>query len=276
MLADARPAMVVCTAATVGALPGGDGVPRVVLDDPDVAAAVAACPDHPPADEERGAALRPAHPAYVIYTSGSTGTPKGVVVAHGGVVNRLLWMQAEYGLAADDRVLQKTPAGFDVSVWEFFWPLITGAGLVMARPEGHKDPAYLAGLIEQEHVTTVHFVPSIPRSPQPLPARGDRWLPRRRKPDDPGDGHQRRPGRRANHRLGIRRRLLPLPGPGGHVRLELRQHDAHACQRPRGQLPLTPPTARRSSCCAMRPARQPATRLHRVTAPSGFVSRAHR
>ncbi|MDR6977742.1 amino acid adenylation domain-containing protein/non-ribosomal peptide synthase protein (TIGR01720 family) [Streptomyces sp. 3330] len=103
----------------------------------------------------------PAHPAYVLYTSGSTGRPKGVVVPHEGIVNRLLWMQHAYGLTAADRVLQKTPSGFDVSVWEFFWPLITGAALVLARPEGHRDPAYLARLIREQDVTTVHFVPSM-------------------------------------------------------------------------------------------------------------------
>ncbi|WP_425549677.1 AMP-binding protein, partial [Actinomadura keratinilytica] len=76
-------------------------------------------------------------------------------------MNRLLWMQDRYGLGGSDRVLQKTPAGFDVSVWEFFWPLITGAGLVMARPGGHQDPAYLVEAIEREQITTVHFVPSM-------------------------------------------------------------------------------------------------------------------
>ncbi|GGK87501.1 hypothetical protein GCM10007964_32570 [Sphaerisporangium melleum] len=106
----------------------------------------------------------PRHPAYVIYTSGSTGRPKGVVVPHEGIVNRLLWMQDEYGLTPADRVLQKTPAGFDVSVWEFFWPLITGAALVVAEPEGHKDPAYLARLMHDEVVTTAHFVPSMLRA----------------------------------------------------------------------------------------------------------------
>ena len=99
--------------------------------------------------------------AYVIYTSGSTGRPKGVVVAHRAIVNRLLWMQAEYGLAAGDRVLQKTPAGFDVSVWELFWPLLAGATLVLARPGGHRDPAYLARVIRDERIDTVHFVPSM-------------------------------------------------------------------------------------------------------------------
>ncbi|MFI6502763.1 amino acid adenylation domain-containing protein [Nonomuraea typhae] len=104
------------------------------------------------------------NPAYVIYTSGSTGRPKGVIVAHEAIVNRLQWMQAEYGLGADDRVLQKTPSSFDVSVWEFFWPLIAGATLVLADPGGHRDPAYLAALIQREHITTVHFVPSMLRA----------------------------------------------------------------------------------------------------------------
>ncbi|NKQ55823.1 amino acid adenylation domain-containing protein [Amycolatopsis sp. K13G38] len=115
----------------------------------------------------------PDNPAYVIYTSGSTGKPKGVVVSHRAIVNRLLWMQHEYGLGAGDRVLQKTPSSFDVSVWEFFWPLITGATLVVARPGGHKDPDYLAGVIEREGVTTVHFVPSMLRvyGDRPLPGR---------------------------------------------------------------------------------------------------------
>ncbi|MFG3027365.1 non-ribosomal peptide synthase/polyketide synthase [Streptomyces sp. NPDC048253] len=112
-------------------------------------------------EEDLPAAHDPAHPAYVIYTSGSTGRPKGVVVPHEGIVNRLLWMQHTYGLTSADRVLQKTPSSFDVSVWEFFWPLITGAALVLARPEGHRDPAYLARLIREQDVTTVHFVPSM-------------------------------------------------------------------------------------------------------------------
>nr|WP_290447367.1 non-ribosomal peptide synthetase [Pseudomonas sp. 21LCFQ010] len=99
--------------------------------------------------------------AYVIYTSGSTGKPKGVMNEHAAVVNRLLWMQDAYGLTAQDRILQKTPFSFDVSVWEFFWPLITGAQLVMAKPEGHKDPAYLKRIIDQQQITTLHFVPSM-------------------------------------------------------------------------------------------------------------------
>ncbi|SDR27363.1 non-ribosomal peptide synthetase [Thermostaphylospora chromogena] len=111
-----------------------------------------------------GVHVDPRAPAYVIYTSGSTGRPKGVIVSHEAIVNRLLWMQAEYGLTADDRVLQKTPSSFDVSVWEFFWPLITGATLVVAEPGGHRDAAYLADLIQRERITTVHFVPSMLRA----------------------------------------------------------------------------------------------------------------
>ncbi len=99
--------------------------------------------------------------AYVIYTSGSTGKPKGVMNTHGGIANRLFWMQEVYQLTQQDHVLQKTPFSFDVSVWEFFWPLMTGAQLVVARPEGHKDPEYLATLIQIQHITTLHFVPSM-------------------------------------------------------------------------------------------------------------------
>ncbi|WP_369929407.1 non-ribosomal peptide synthase/polyketide synthase [Xanthomonas sp. NCPPB 2632] len=104
------------------------------------------------------------HLAYVIYTSGSTGRPKGAMNEHRAVVNRLHWMQQAQGLAASDRVLQKTPYGFDVSVWEFFWPLSQGATLVLARPGGHQDPSYLSGLIRSQGVTTVHFVPSMLRA----------------------------------------------------------------------------------------------------------------
>ncbi|HEX3130157.1 MAG TPA: amino acid adenylation domain-containing protein [Thermoanaerobaculia bacterium] len=103
----------------------------------------------------------PEQPAYMIYTSGSTGRPKGALNAHRGIVNRILWMQQEYGLTPEDRVLQKTPFSFDVSVWEFFWPLIVGARLVVARPGGHQDPAYLVETIRREEITTLHFVPSM-------------------------------------------------------------------------------------------------------------------
>ena len=99
--------------------------------------------------------------AYVIYTSGSTGRPKGAMNTHRGICNRLLWMQDAYSLGRDDRVLQKTPFSFDVSVWEFFWPLLTGARLVVARPGGHLDSKYLVRLIVAQQITTLHFVPSM-------------------------------------------------------------------------------------------------------------------
>ena len=116
-------------------------------------------PDTNPDPEEIG--LTPQHLAYIIYTSGSTGIPKGVMVQHKGVVNRLLWMQHSYLLGPLDAVLQKTPFGFDVSVWEFFWPLLSGARLVAALPDGHKDPAYLVDTIRRNKITTLHFVPSM-------------------------------------------------------------------------------------------------------------------
>ncbi|MYV66395.1 AMP-binding protein, partial [Streptomyces sp. SID2131] len=103
----------------------------------------------------------PRHPAYVIFTSGSTGRPKGVVVEHEAIVNRLAWMEGTYRLTPADRVLQKTPTTFDVSVWELFWPLAQGVPLVVARPEGHRDPQYLAELIRDRRVSVLHFVPSM-------------------------------------------------------------------------------------------------------------------
>ena len=115
--------------------------------------------------------------AYVIFTSGSTGTPKGVGISYKSLVNRLAWMQQYFQLSPEDRVLHKTPFGFDVSVWELFWPLSVGARVIIADPGGHRDPGYLATLIEREAVTVVHFVPSVldvfldeVRSAESLPA----------------------------------------------------------------------------------------------------------
>lgn len=99
--------------------------------------------------------------AYVIYTSGSTGRPKGTLNRHRGVCNRLHALQQQFSLQTQDRVLQKTPLSFDVSVWELFWPLCFGATLVLAKPEGHKDPEYLLQLCQQEGITRLHFVPSM-------------------------------------------------------------------------------------------------------------------
>lgn len=102
--------------------------------------------------------------AYMIYTSGSTGLPKGAMNTHSGLRNRLLWMQQAYGLTRQDRVLQKTPFSFDVSVWEFLWPLMMGARLVVARPGGHRDAGYLVEKLRASQITTLHFVPSMLRA----------------------------------------------------------------------------------------------------------------
>ncbi|MFF9850597.1 amino acid adenylation domain-containing protein [Streptomyces litmocidini] len=150
MLEDARPAAVIAAPGEAERLRVPDGVALLA--------------PRPAADGgERGTPTAPApdDPAYVIYTSGSTGRPKGVVVPHGAVTNRLRWGQEQYLLTDRDRVLHKTPSSFDVSVWEIFWPLTTGATLVVARPEGHRDPAYLCDLIRSERVTVAQFVPSM-------------------------------------------------------------------------------------------------------------------
>ena len=156
MAADAGVAVVVTRSELAWLLPAGSA-PAVCLDTERSTIA-----QYPLVTPETG--VRSANLAYAIYTSGSTGRPKGVMIPHHGITNRLAWMQAEYGLRADDRVLQKTPSSFDVSVWEFFWPLLTGATLVVARPGGHRDPEYLARLIRDERITTVHFVPSMLRA----------------------------------------------------------------------------------------------------------------
>jgi len=160
MLADSRAAVLLAGAAAGGgaALQDLGAAAAGVLDlgAPATAAALSRQPAAPPACRTTPGSL-----AYVIYTSGSTGRPKGTMNTHGGIVNRLLWMQDAYRLTAADRVLQKTPLSFDVSVWEVFWPLLTGACLVLARPEGHKDAAYLVRLIGEQGITTLHFVPAM-------------------------------------------------------------------------------------------------------------------
>ncbi|MGI9303912.1 MAG: non-ribosomal peptide synthetase, partial [Gammaproteobacteria bacterium] len=134
----------------------------VCLDAPEVQARLATYRDDNPSHGERG--IRSNHLAYVIYTSGSTGQPKGVMIEHSALVNRIDWMQKEYALSARDTVLQKTPFSFDVSVWEFLWPLTHGSRLVVAQPEGHKDTDYLVDIIKAEAVTVLHFVPSMLRA----------------------------------------------------------------------------------------------------------------
>ncbi|HCQ9122264.1 TPA: enterobactin non-ribosomal peptide synthetase EntF [Klebsiella quasipneumoniae subsp. similipneumoniae] len=113
------------------------------------------------ADDAPLALSKPDHTAYIIFTSGSTGRPKGVMVGQTAIVNRLLWMQDRYPLSADDVVAQKTPCSFDVSVWEFWWPFIAGARLVMAEPEAHRDPQAMQQFFAHYGVTTTHFVPSM-------------------------------------------------------------------------------------------------------------------
>lgn len=106
-------------------------------------------------------ALNPQGLAYVIYTSGSTGNPKGVMIPHDALTNRIEWMQNAFSLSSEDNILQKTPYSFDVSVWEFIWPLCYGATLVVAEPEMHKDPLYLNTMIQNEAISIIHFVPSM-------------------------------------------------------------------------------------------------------------------
>jgi amino acid adenylation domain-containing protein len=147
----------------------GDAAPGVLLTQPALRAHLppfaGVCLDLPangPAASEGPVpptAVRLEHLAYTIYTSGSTGRPKGAGNTHGGLLNRLQWMQEQFGLTPADRVLQKTPIGFDVSVWEFFWPLMTGAEVVLAQPEEHKDGLRLAERIVRQGITTLHFVP---------------------------------------------------------------------------------------------------------------------
>ncbi|MGI5182532.1 amino acid adenylation domain-containing protein [Dactylosporangium sp. CA-152071] len=145
MLADAGAACVI-----TGGPATGLGVPVVDVRDPAGAAG-----------DTISRRVLPDQAAYVMYTSGSTGVPKGVVVTHAGIVNRLAWLRTQIPLAAGDRLLHKTPPGFDVSVWELFLPLVQGAVTVVARPGGHRDPSYVAELIRARSIDTVHFVPSM-------------------------------------------------------------------------------------------------------------------
>ncbi|MFC9516515.1 non-ribosomal peptide synthase/polyketide synthase [Nocardiaceae bacterium NPDC056970] len=154
VLDQAKPVLVLTDSRGLSALPAGTGVVvgEIPLGDLDSSPLTAA--------DLRGP-LRPSNTAYVIFTSGSTGRPKGVAVPHAGIVNRLLWMQHMYPLDATDVVLQKTPVTFDVSVWELFWPLQVGAHLVIAEPDGHRNPQYLERAVRDHGVTTIHFVPSM-------------------------------------------------------------------------------------------------------------------
>ncbi|MHC2468212.1 amino acid adenylation domain-containing protein [Bradyrhizobium embrapense] len=156
---DAAPRLLLCDAAGRTAL-GPDVLNAVTV--VDLATATPAWADRPDSDPDpRALGLTSSHLAYVIYTSGSTGTPKGAQNEHRAIINRLIWMQKAYALNATDVVLQKTPFGFDVSAWEFFWTLLEGASLVLALPGAHKDPDALVNLIVSQRITTAHFVPSM-------------------------------------------------------------------------------------------------------------------
>lgn len=151
MLADARPVLLLTQASLRARFPTYSG-PMWCLDT-----------DELPISGQPATALDVAfhgtHLAYTIYTSGSTGQPKGVGNTHAGLLNRLQWMQTQYRLTPMDRVLQKTPFSFDVSVWEFFWPLLVGAELVLAQPGEHRDGLRLLDRIIRHQITTLHFVP---------------------------------------------------------------------------------------------------------------------
>jgi amino acid adenylation domain-containing protein len=166
ILAEARPDVVLVHAASRDSLPDWSG-PVVDLLDPILVT-------EPVPDDSVEVTV--ANAAYVIYTSGSTGRPKGVVVSHLAVGNELLRLQEAHHLTADDAVLLKTPSTFDTSVWEFFWPLLTGARIVVTEPDGHLDPGYLADMIRQYRVTTVQFVPTMLRAFLDTDVAGLNWL----------------------------------------------------------------------------------------------------
>ncbi|GAA1595385.1 hypothetical protein GCM10009764_18040 [Nocardia ninae] len=155
ILDTAQPACVVTTSTDAAALPAG--VATVTIDTADLARFDSA----PVRKDELLRKVLPQHPAYVIFTSGSTGRPKGVAVSHAAINNQIEWMLAEYPLNQDDVYLQKTATTFDVSLWGFFMPLRVGAKLVVATPDGHRDPAYVAETIAAQSVTVTDFVPSM-------------------------------------------------------------------------------------------------------------------
>ena len=150
MLEDARPSLLIATEDQLARFSDIPGLESLCYQQPLAAG-----------DEAPLALSKPDHTAYIIFTSGSTGRPKGVMVGQTAIVNRLLWMQDRYPLSADDVVAQKTPCSFDVSVWEFWWPFIAGAQLVMAEPEAHRDPQAMQQFFARYGVTTTHFVPSM-------------------------------------------------------------------------------------------------------------------
>jgi amino acid adenylation domain-containing protein len=153
LLDDAKPVAIVAQAAVADRIPA-IGVPLLALGID--GRGLVEAPTTRPVCVTSGDDL-----AYVIYTSGSTGRPKGVANLHKGILNRILWMTERFGPATQERVLQKTPFTFDVSLWELFWPLSSGGCLIMAPPRAHQDPIRLAQVIAESLITMVHFVPSM-------------------------------------------------------------------------------------------------------------------
>ncbi|MFC6010320.1 amino acid adenylation domain-containing protein [Nocardia lasii] len=157
ILDTAAPLLILTTADIEATARDTTSIPVLAIDRTDLSI-------HSPApitDHDRRAPVRPANTAYVIFTSGSTGRPKGVAVSHAAIVNQLQWKTTEFGLDATDAVLLKTAATFDLSVWEFWSAAVCGARLILAAPDGHRDPAYLTDLMRRENVTTLHAVPAM-------------------------------------------------------------------------------------------------------------------
>ncbi|MGY3016550.1 amino acid adenylation domain-containing protein/non-ribosomal peptide synthase protein (TIGR01720 family) [Pseudomonas sp. TE6283] len=152
MLADCKAGLLLSHGSLLDKLPQVDGVSAIALDQ----LHLDSWPSQAPGLHLHGDNL-----AYVIYTSGSTGQPKGVGNTHAALAERLQWMQATYALDDSDVLMQKAPISFDVSVWECFWPLVSGCRLVLAGPGEHRDPQRIAQLIQQHGVTTLHFVPPL-------------------------------------------------------------------------------------------------------------------
>ncbi len=152
MLEDSGVALLLTQGRIRARVPGSEALTVLEIDTLDVGGE----PGHDPRVPLHGENL-----AYVIYTSGSTGKPKGAAVRHGALFSCMRWMQDTYHLTQADTVLHKAPFGFDVSVWEMFWPLTAGVRLVVARPDDHRDPARLVELIQRHQITTLNFVPSM-------------------------------------------------------------------------------------------------------------------
>ena len=152
MLTDSGVELLLTQTSLLEQLPAAEGVCVIAMD----SLHLDSWPTQPPGLHLHGDNL-----AYVIYTSGSTGQPKGVGNTHAALAERLQWMQATYQLNETDVLMQKAPISFDVSVWECFWPLITGCRLVLAGPGEHRDPHRIAQLVQQHGVTTLHFVPPL-------------------------------------------------------------------------------------------------------------------